>query len=120
MALTSADVRTLNLVGHGDSAKTSLAEALLFRAGAIKRHGRVADGSTTLDFDADGTHSRHSIDSAVGRLEWKGKRIYVVDTPGYPDFVGAALASFPAVESSLLCVNASRGVSVNTRRMWDA
>ncbi len=120
MALSSADIRTLNLVGHGDAAKTSLAEAMLFRAGAVKRQGRVAEGGTTLDFDQDEKDSRHSIDAAVGRLEWKGKRVYIVDTPGYPDFVGAALASFDAVESSLLCVNASRGVSVNTRRMWDA
>ena len=120
MALSPADVRAVNLVGHGDSAKTTLAEALLFRAGAIKRMGSVADGSTTLDFDPDEKDARHSLDAAVGRLEWKGKRIYLVDAPGYPDFVGAALASFTAVESSLLCVSASRGVSVNTRRMWDA
>jgi elongation factor G len=120
MAVSPADVRTLTLVGHGDSAKTTLAEAMLFKAGAVKRLGRVADGSSTLDFDPDEKESRHSIDAAVGRLDWKEKRIYLVDTPGYPDFLGAALAAFPAVESALLCVNASRGVSVNTRRMWDA
>ncbi len=120
MALTSADIRTLNLVGHGDSAKTTLAEAMLAKAGAIKRAGRVVDGTATLDFDPDEKESKHSVDAAVGRLEWKGKRVFLVDTPGYPDFVGAALASFAAVESSLLCVNAARGVSVNTRRMWDA
>jgi elongation factor G len=120
MAATPADVRSLNLVGHGDSAKTTLAEAMLFRAGAIKRMGRVAEGSTALDFDPDEKESRHSVDAAVGRLEWKGKRVYLVDAPGYPDFIGAALATFPAVEASLLCVNATRGVSVNTRRMWDA
>jgi elongation factor G len=120
MALTPADIRTLNLVGHGDSAKTTLAEAMLVRAGAIKRQGRVADGTATLDFDPDEKESKHSVDAAVGRLDWKGRRVYLVDAPGYPDFLGAALSSFAAVESSLLCVNASRGISVNTRRMWDA
>ena len=120
MACTPADIRTLTLVGHGDSAKTTLAEAMLFRAGAVKRLGRVADGSSTLDSDQDERDSRHSVDAAVGRLEWKGKRIYLVDSPGYPDFLGAALASFAAVESALVCVNASRRISVNTRRMWDA
>jgi elongation factor G len=120
MALSPADIRTLNLVGHGDSAKTSLAEAMLFAAGAVKRQGKVADGTSTLDFDPDEKEAKHSIDASVGRLDWKGKRVVLVDAPGYPDFVGAALATFPAVESSLICVNASRGVSVNTRRMWDA
>ncbi len=120
MALSPADIRTLNLVGHGDSAKTTLAEAMLFASGAFKRLGRVSDGTSVLDFDPDEKETRHSIDAAVCRMEWKGKRLYVVDTPGYPDFVGAALATFPAVESALVCVNASRGVSVNTRRMWDA
>jgi elongation factor G len=120
MPFAPADVRTLTLVGHGDSAKTTLAEAMLHRAGAVKRLGRVADGTSILDHDPDEKESKHSIDAAVGRLEWQGKRVYVVDTPGYPDFLGAALAAFPAVESALLCVNASRGISVNTRRMWDA
>ena len=120
MPLTSADVRTLNLVGHGDSAKTTLAEAMLVRAGAIKRQGRVADGTATLDFDPDEKESKHSVDAAVGRLEWKGKRVYLVDAPGYPDFLGAALSSFAAVESSAICLNATRGISVNTRRLWDA
>ena len=67
MALTPADIRTLNLVGHGDSAKTTLAEAMLLRAGAIKRQGRVADGTATLDFDPDEKESKHSVDAAVGR-----------------------------------------------------
>ena len=120
MPLTSADVRTLNLVGHGDSAKTTLAEAMLVKAGAIKRQGRVAEGTATLDFDPDEKESKHSVDSAVGRLDWKGKRIYIVDAPGYPDFLGAALSTFAAVESSAICINATRGISVNTRRLWDA
>ncbi|MCK6479060.1 MAG: elongation factor G [Planctomycetaceae bacterium] len=120
MAPSSADIRTLALAGHGDTGKTTLAEAMLFRAGAIKRQGRVSEGSTTLDHDQDEKEARHSIDASVGRLEWKGRRFYLVDTPGYPDFIGAALSAFPAVESVLLCVNAARGVSVNTRRMWDA
>jgi len=120
MALSPADIRTLNLVGHGDSGKTTLAEAMLLASGAVKRAGKVADGTSLLDFDPDEKDARHSIDAAVCRMEWKGKRLYVLDTPGYPDFIGAALATFPAVESALVCVNASRGVSVNTRRMWDA
>ncbi len=120
MPLGPTDVRTVALLGHGDSAKTSLAEAMLFRAGAIKRQGRIADGSTVCDHDPDEKEARHSIDAAVVHMEWKGRRLYVVDAPGYPDFVGAALASLAAVETALICVNAARGVSVNTRRMWDA
>ncbi len=120
MAAGSSEIRSLTLVGHGDAGKTTLAEALLAAAGASKRVGRVADGSTTFDFDADEQERRHSIDASVAWLDWKGSRIHLVDTPGYPDFVGAALASLAAVETAVICVNASRGIAVNTRHMWDA
>jgi elongation factor G len=120
MPLSPSDVKSVALVGHADSAKTSLAEAMLFHAGAVKRQGRVVEGSTVCDFDAEEREVRHSIDAAVARADWKGRRILLVDTPGYPDFLGAALASFAAVESALLCVSATKGISVNTRRMWDA
>src|SRR5688572_23223739 len=86
MAFSPADIRTLNLVGHGDSAKTTLAEAMLAASGAVKRLGRVADGTSILDFDPDEKEAKHSIDASVCRMEWKGKRLFVVDTPGYPDF----------------------------------
>src|SRR5208282_5936479 len=85
------DIRNIALVGHGASGKTSLADALLFQAKAVDRHGSVDDGTSVSDFDEE-EHKRHfSIDTSVLNLDYKGKHVHLLDTPGYPDFVGAAL-----------------------------
>src|SRR6516164_8339341 len=88
-----ADIRCIALAGHGASGKTSLADALLFQAKAVDRRGSVEDGSSVSDFDEE-EHKRHySIDTSVLHLEHSGKTVYLLDTPGYPDFVGAALGA---------------------------
>lgn len=112
------DIRTVALAGHGASGKTSLADALLLQAKAVERRGSVEDGTSISDYDEE-EHKRHfSIDTSVLHLEHKGKHIYLLDTPGYPDFVGAALGSLAAVETALVVVSAANGVEVNTRRMF--
>src|SRR6516162_9942191 len=91
------DIRNLALAGHGASGKTSLADALLFQAKAVDRRGSVEDGSSVSDFDEE-EHKRHfSIDTSVLHLTHNGKTVYMLDTPGYPDFVGAALGALLAV-----------------------
>jgi elongation factor G len=113
------DIRTIALAGHGASGKTSLADALLFQAKAVERRGNVEDGTSVSDFDEE-EHKRHfSIDTSVLHLDHKGKRIYLLDTPGYPDFVGAALGALSAVETVVVVVSAVNGVEVNTRRMFN-
>src|SRR5437763_17069282 len=111
-------IHNVAFVGHGASGKTSLADAILFRAGAVPRRGSVDDGTSFADAD-DEEHRRHfSIDAHVLHAEHSGQMINLIDTPGYPDFVGAALGALNAVENAVLVVNAGHGIEVNTRRMF--
>ena len=106
------DIRNVALAGHGASGKTSLADALLFQAKAVDRRGSVDDGTSVSDYDEE-EHKRHfSIDTSVLHLEHKGKVIHLLDTPGYPDFVGAALGALSAVETVAVVVSAANGVEI--------
>jgi elongation factor G len=112
------DIRNIALVGHGAAGKTSLADALLFAAKAVSRRGSPDEGTSVSDYDEE-EHKRHfSIDTSILHLEWKGKRFHLLDAPGYPDFVGAALEALNAVENAVIVVSAPSGVEVNTRRMF--
>ncbi len=85
------DIRNIALVGHGASGKTTLADALLFKAGAVDRKGSVEDGTSVSDYDDEEKRRHFSIDTSILHLEFKGKQVHLLDTPGYSDFVGAAL-----------------------------
>ncbi len=112
------DVRNVAIVGHGDSGKTSLADRLLFVAGAVARAGSVREKTSHFDYEVDEKERGHSISVAVGHCEWKGKAIRLVDTPGYPDFLGDAVLGINGTDCALLCVNAHSGVMVNTKKLW--
>src|SRR5437588_502023 len=112
------DIRNSALLGHGAAGKTSLADALLFRAGAVDRRGSVEDGTSVSDYDEEEKKRHFSIDTSILHLDYKGKRIYLLDTPGYPDFVGAALEALTAVENALVVISAPSGIEVNTRRLF--
>lgn len=112
------DIRTIALIGHEVSGKTSLADALLFKAKAVDRRGCVDDGSSVSDYDDQEKQLKYSIDSSLLHLDHQGKRIYIIDTPGKPEFIGQAIAATYAVETALIVVNATAGVQVNTRRLF--
>jgi elongation factor G len=112
-------IRNVALVGHRGSGKTSLNEALLFQAGAVNRLGTVLDGSTVSDSAADEKARQMSIASSLASLEWEGKKINVLDTPGEPSFIADALGALRAVESAVFVVNAVMGVEVGTERLWE-
>jgi elongation factor G len=112
------DIRNIALVGHRAAGKTSLADALLFKAGALDRRGSVDEGTSVSDYDEEEHKRKFSIDTSVLHLECKGKKVQLLDTPGYPDFVGAALGALPAVENALIVISAPNGIEVNTRRMY--
>src|SRR5436190_17108818 len=112
------DIRNVALVGHGAAGKTSLADALLFKAGAVDRRGSVDEGTSVSDYDDEEKKRKFSIDSSLLHLEHQGKQVHFLDTPGYPDFVGAALGALAAVETALVVVSAPNGIEVNTRRMF--
>src|SRR5499427_8448953 len=109
------DIRTVALVGHGGIGKTSLADGLLFAAKVVDRRGSVDEGSSVSDFDDEEKKRKFSIDTSVLHLEHKGKQVHVLDTPGYPDFVGAALAALSAVETAIVVISAPNGIEVNAR-----
>jgi len=113
------DIRNLALVGHGAAGKTLLADSLLFKAGAVDRKGSVDDGTSVSDYDEEEKKRHFSIDTSLLHLEHQGKMVHLLDAPGYPDFVGAALESLPAVETAVIVVSAPSGIEVNTRRMFN-
>jgi elongation factor G len=103
-------LRSVVLAGHAGAGKTTLAEQLLFKAGAIPRLGKVDDGSAHLDFEPEEQKRRESLSLAVGTFEYDGTRISLVDTPGYPDFVAEVIEGFAAADGALLVMDASAGV----------
>lgn len=117
-----AVIRTLALVGHGASGKTTLAEALLAKAGAIQVTGSVEKGTTVCDFDPLEKKFQHSLNSAIVHLNHRDTRIHLIDTPGLPDFIGRAISALPAVETAAVVVNAQNGIEMITSRMmqWAA
>ena len=110
-------IRTIALVGHGAAGKTTLAEALLYGAGAIKNKGWVEKGNTVCDFDPQEKAIGHSLQSAIVHFEHENARVHLLDTPGYPDFAGQAIASLAAVDTVLVVVNAQTGIELMTERM---
>ncbi|MCL2526219.1 MAG: elongation factor G [Coriobacteriia bacterium] len=111
------DIRNVALVGHDGAGKTSLAEALLFRKKATDRLGSVATGQSNLDYDPDEVN-RYTINLSTAPVEHKGKRINFIDTPGYADFIGDAVAGMYAAEIALFVVDAVSGPQVLTDRLW--
>ncbi|MEZ5141993.1 MAG: elongation factor G [Acidimicrobiales bacterium] len=111
-------IRNVALVGHGGSGKTTLAEALLFTAGAIPRMGTVADGSTVCDHDPEERRRQQSLSLAVAPLSWKGHKINLIDTPGYADFEGEVIAALHVADLAVFVVSAVDGVEVQTERYW--
>ena len=114
---TTESIRTIALVGHGAAGKTTLAEALLHAAGAIKTKGTVERGNTVCDFDAQEKADGHSLYSAITHFEVENTRVHLVDTPGYPDFAGQAIAALAAVDTVLVVINAQTGIELMTERM---
>jgi elongation factor G len=115
---SSEKIRNVALVGHGGAGKTSLAEALLHRAGAITRVGRVEDGSTVCDHDPEEQRRGLSLSLAVAPFEWKGHKVNLVDTPGYADFMGDVAAALRVVDLAVFVVSAVDGVEVQTEAIW--
>jgi len=120
MAKHTADtIRNIAVVGQRGAGKTSLAEMLLFAAKAIDRLGKVDDGSSACDFDADEVARKMSISTAIAPLEWKSAKVNLLDTPGYSDFVGDVAGATAVADVALIVVDAVGGVEVGTETGWD-
>lgn len=112
------NIRNLTIVGHGSVGKTTLAEALLFTAGAIDRQGRVEDGQATMDYDPEEIKRQISISAAMAPLEWKDRKVNLVDIPGYFDFAGEQVGPMNVCEGALITVGAVSGLDVGAEKAW--
>jgi elongation factor G len=117
---TTQDIRNVALVGHGGTGKTMLAEAMLYKAGAVAALGEISRGTTVCDFDPQEKEHQHSLATAIASLDFKGKHVNLLDTPGYPDLLGRALIALPAVETAIVVIDARSGIEMSTRRMMEA
>lgn len=114
----AARIRNIALTGHSDSGKTSLAEALLFKAGASDRLGKTSEGNTICDFDPEEIKRKVSVCTAVAPFAWGSTKINLIDTPGLFDFAGEAAQGVRAAESLLVAVSGKSGVDVGTEKAY--
>ena len=112
------DIRSIALISHGGAGKTSLNEAFLFDAGQISRMGRIEDKNTVSDFDSEEQKRGISISTSVSTIPYNGKTIYVLDTPGFADFVGEQRCAMRVADGAVVLVNATAGVEVQTQSVW--
>ena len=112
------NIRNVALLSHSGAGKTSASEVMLFAAGAIKRLGKVGDGSTTSDYDPDELKRQISISLSLLPCEWKGVKLNIIDTPGYSDFVGEVRAAMRVSEGAVIMICAASGVEVGTEQVW--
>ncbi len=119
MAYTSADIRNIALVGQAGAGKTTLTEILLHKAGVIGTPGSVERGTTVSDYDPQEKTLQHSLDSAICSMDLGGVHINLIDTPGFPDFIGRAISVLPAVETAAVVVNAVAGVEPVTHKVME-
>ena len=119
-AYSANNIRNIAVLGHGGKGKTTLCEAMLYTAGATDRLGRVADGNTVLDFDAEEKRRKSSVSSAMAAIEWDNTKLNIIDAPGLFDFAGGAAEAVRAAEAVLIVTSAGSGVDVGTEKAFKA
>ncbi len=112
------DIRNIALCGHGSAGKTTLADKVLTSLGIIKRPASVADGTSVCDFDEEEKHHKHTIEAKLVHFAHGGKFFNLIDTPGYPDFIGQTIGALHGVDTAAIVINAHSGIGVNTRRTF--
>ncbi len=112
------DIRNIAFCGHGTAGKTTLVDKFLNKTGTVKRPASVDDKTSICDFDEEEKHHKHTIEASVVHFEHGGKHFNVIDTPGYPDFIGQTIGALRAVDVAVIVINAHSGIGVNTRRVF--
>ena len=112
------DIRSIALISHGGAGKTSLNEAFMFDAGLISRMGKIEDKNTVSDFDLEEQKRGISISTSLSTIPYKEKTLYILDTPGFADFVGEQRSAMRVADGALVLVNATAGVEVQTQSVW--
>lgn len=113
------NLRNIALVAHGGAGKTSLAEIMLFKSGAIKRVGRVEDGNTAMDFEPEELKRNSSISSAFHQFTWKDRRVSLIDTPGDQNFFSDTKICMQAADGAVIVIDSVNGIKVQTEQAWD-
>ncbi len=112
------DIRNIVLCGHGSSGKTTLVDSLLVKTGAASGNPSVDDGTSICDFDVEEKHHKYTIEAKVTNFQHGGKFFNLMDTPGYPDFIGQTIGAMRGADTALIAINAHSGIEVNTRRVF--
>lgn len=112
------DIRNFAIVGHASAGKTTLAEAMLRTAGVTQRMGSVVQGNTVSDYHEDEISRQISVHTSILEMEWEGRKFNMMDSPGYPDFIGEPVGALRVSDFAMIVVNAQYGVEVGTERAW--
>ena len=118
MSVSIDSIRNVAIAGHNGTGKTSLTEQILFYSDKISRAETIESGKTTSDFTEEEISRKISVHSALISLDWKGKSIGILDTPGTSDFTGEVISSFRSTESALIVVDARDGAQIETIKLW--
>jgi elongation factor G len=113
-----ADIRNVVFCGHGSAGKTTLVDKLLLTTGTFNRPASVDDGNSICDFDDEEKHHKYTIESTLVHFQHAGKEFQVLDTPGYPDFIGQTIGAMRGIDTAVITINAQSGIEVNTRRVF--
>jgi elongation factor G len=112
------NIRNIALISHGGAGKTTLGDAMLFVSGGNDRFGRTDDGTSVLDFDPEEQRRNTTISTSIAPVEWKGKKLNILDTPGYFDFVGEVRSALRVCDGAIVVVDATGGIEVGTELVW--
>lgn len=112
-------IRNIALIGHGGSGKTSISESLLFTSGEINRIGKIEEGNTTSDYNQNEVDRKISIAASLLHLEWANTKINILDTPGFPDFIGQVISSLHVSDLAVSVIKSAEGVEVGTEQTWE-
>jgi elongation factor G len=115
---TVEDIRNIAFCGHGSAGKTTLADRLLYATGAVKHQGNVDEGTSICDFDEEEKQHKYTIEASLVHFDHAGKHFQLIDTPGYPDFIGQTIGAMRGVDSAAIVIDAQAGIEVNTRRVF--
>lgn len=116
---TTDRIRNVVLLGHGGSGKTSLVEAMVYLSGATTRMGKISEGNTISDFDKEEIRRKFSIQTSVIPVIWEDTKINILDTPGYPDFIGEVEEAVSAADAAIIVVSGRNGVETGTKKAWE-
>jgi len=112
-------IRNIALIGHGGAGKTSLAEAMLYKSGTIKRFGKIEEGNTAMDFEPEELKRRSSISSGFHQFSWKNHTVNLIDTPGDQNFFSDTKSCMQAADGVVVVIDAVDGVKVQTELAWE-